>query len=102
MRSMLDTKTYDWLKSMNGELEHLPVGVMDAYREKFSKSVHSLRIGLTFESVYPGHIIVSPVLEELHIDNGSEATHRAGLTAVLWLFDKGETANLKKLLTEGK
>lgn len=98
---MLDTKTCDWLQSMHEELEHLPVGVMDAYREKFSKSVHSIRIGLVFESVYPGHIIVSPVLEELHIDNGSEATHRAGLTAVLWLFDRSETAELKKLLMEG-
>lgn len=99
---MLDTKTNDWLKSMNDELKYLPVKVMDAYREKFSKSVHGLRVGLTFESVYPGHIIVAPVLEELHIDNGSEATHRAGLTAVLWLFDRKETAKLKRILTEGK
>ncbi len=94
-----ETELEKWFSALTAELKKLPPEALNEYRELFGDTVQELVIVLSMQHPVPGNLYVTPVLEEHHIDNQSEYTVKAGMTAVVWLINRPEMATLRKLLT---
>ena len=88
-----------WFSALTTELKKLPPEALDEYRELFGDTVRELVVVLSMQHPVPENLYVTPVLEEHHMDNQSEYTVKAGMTAVVWLINRPEMATLRKLLT---